>query len=455
MDYAGFTPRRLVLLVAALTAFALWNVAPAGATLSVGPSNGVLKVIGNGQDDTIVLRVDSSDPSLLAFDLNNDRVFDGTVPLGSFTAISINMGAGNDIVEIDDRGGSFTDKKPTTMFGGDGDDVMEGGRGAEAFLGQGGNDTVIWRAGEGNDLISGDVGADKVAVKGTIDAETVTISASGSHVRVTRNLDSALVDLNGVEDLEVATFGGNDAILASPGVGNLIKLKLGAGGFGGSDDNLVMGSDSADVIVGGGGADSLEGRGGDDQIDAGDGEDTLLGGTGTDAMTGGAGADSFSCDVAGEALDLQPIDFTQGTCSTLEAPPVSQPPASEPPASQPPALPAAEQPALGFGRPVVRATREGLRVTLRNTSASTLSVSVRAAERLGSSRTMRYRVVRKTIPAGGRATLRLRAPSALRARIARRLDRFGRVVRRPRVTVTNVATTGKLSVRPRLTLRTN
>jgi hypothetical protein len=44
-------------------------------------------------------------------------------------------------------------------------------------------------------------------------------------------------------------------------------------------------------------------------------------------------------------------------------------------------------------------------------------------------------------------------PRALRARIGRQLTLRGRVVRRPKVTVTNVATTGKRSVSPRLTLR--
>jgi hypothetical protein len=446
MNDALLNPRRL-LLVAALTVFALWNVAPAGATMTIGQSNGVLRITGDGQDDKIVLRVDISDPSLLAFDVGNDGVFDGTVPLGSFNSIVFDMGGGNDFAGITERGGSFTDKKPTAMFGGDGDDFLQGGKGAESLLGGGGNDTVFWTAGGGNDVISGDAGSDKVVVRGTSGAETVTASSNGSHVHVT--FDSELIDLNGVEDLDVLTFSGNDGIIASAGVGTLIKLNLNAGGPVRPDDDVVIGSDSGDVIAGGLGADRLEGRGGDDLINAGDGSDTLLGGAGKDAMTGGPGADSFECDVVGEALDLEPIDFTQGTCSAPETPPVSDQPAT---GSQPAASGQSAE-ALGFRRPVVRATREGLRVILRSTSASALGVSVKVAERFGSSRTFRYRVVRKTIPAGGRVALRLRAPRPLRARIARKLDRLGRVVRRPRVTVTNVATAGKLSVSPRLTLR--
>lgn len=64
----------------------------------------------------------------------------------------------------------------------------------------------------------------------------------------------------------------------------------------------------------------------------------------------------------------------------------------------------------------------------------------------------RYRIVRKTIAAGGKVTLNLRAPRALRQRIARPLAARGRVVR-PAIAVTNTATAGHTAVHPRLTLR--
>jgi len=463
-----------MLLVAALTVFAMGNVAPAGATVSIGPQSGVLRVLGDGQNDTVDLRVSKQDPSLLEFDVNNDDKFDGTVPLGSFNGIQAIMGAGNDTVRIDDSNGSFTDQKPTAIAGGDGGDVLIGGKGNENLAGGAGNDTLIgrqgndlatgevgedsfvWTAGDGIDTVSGGAGSDIVGVRGNGADETIAIAPSSLGVRLFHKPSSGMVEMIGIDDLDVATFGGNDFISAAPEVGAQMKLTFVAAGATLPDDDVVIGSDSADTIGGGVGVDRLEGRGGDDVIDAGDGDDTLLGGTGKDAMTGGAGADAFDCDVAGEALDLGPLDFTKGMCSAVETPPVSQPPASEPPPTAPPAAPAAEQPAaLGFGKPVVRATREGLRVTLRNTSASKLSVSVKVAERFGGGRTLRYRVVRKTIPAGGRSALRLRAPRSLRTRIASQLDRLGRVVRRPSLTVTNVGTAGRLFVRPRLTLRTH
>ena len=92
-------------------------------------------------------------------------------------------------------------------------------------------------------------------------------------------------------------------------------------------------------------------------------------------------------------------------------------------------------------------------MTLKSTSAAPVNVSLRARERFGGRRAARYRIVKKTIAAGGRVTLTLRAPRALRQRIARQLALRGRMVRRPVVAATNTATAGRTTVHPRLTLR--
>ena len=101
----------------------------------------------------------------------------------------------------------------------------------------------------------------------------------------------------------------------------------------------------------------------------------------------------------------------------------------------------------------MKATRTGLRVTLKSTSSAPVSVSLKARERFGSRRAARYRVVRKTIAAGGRTTLTLRAPRALRTRIARQLTLHRRIVRRPVIAATNTTTAARTSVHPRLSLR--
>jgi hypothetical protein len=187
----------------------------------------------------------------------------------------------------------------------------------------------------------------------------------------------------------------------------------------------------------------------------------FIGGSGSDALTGGEGADAFQCEGPGEVLDPQPHVLLPAIC-IASAPPVEPAPAPAPPVEAPSPAPApapgvAGLPVgfLGFGKPVVRATREGLRVTLTNVHSAPVELKLATSERFRTARgtrTARYRLVQKTIPAGARATLRLRASRALRRQVAAQLSRVGRVVRRPSLTVTNVATGGKRSVRPRLTL---
>jgi hypothetical protein len=468
------------MVVAAVVSFLLWSVASADAAVSVGPSGGVLKITGDAQDDRVTLRR-ASDPSLLEFDVDGDFKPDGTVPMGNFSSISASMGGGRDAFRIDDDGGSFTDTKQTTIRGGDGADSLSGGKGSEVIIGEagidlvigdGGNDVIgggadddviVWKAADGVDDVAGGFGVDLVAAIGTNDPEDFAIVPSLSAVSLRRD-SSEVLHMNSIERLALQANGGSDRITADPQVGKLIKLTLsaGSGSVIGFDNDVVIGSDSADVINGAGGSDRLEGRAGDDKLFGDVGDDLLVGGAGTDELTGGTGKDVFECDGAGEALDLELLDQTQGPCVAPEEPQVPPvPPAEQPPGTEQPQ--GTEQPAqtiasfpagfLGFGKPVVRATRAGLRVTLRNTSAATVRISVRVTERFGTRRAVRYRTVRKTIPTGGRAALRLRAPRPLRQRIARRLDRLGRAVRRPSVTVTNVATAGKASVRPRLTMR--
>jgi RTX calcium-binding nonapeptide repeat (4 copies) len=218
--------------------------------------------------------------------------------------------------------------------------------------------------------------------------------------------------------------------------------------FGNND--TVVGSDAADVISGGSGIDNLDGRGGNDSLSGGPDADVLTGGVGSDALTGGPAADQFGCDDPSEVLDAQPDDLIPAIC----IPPAPPAPSSGGTTASAPAAAALPSGIPGFGKPRVRATRDGLRVTVTNLLSQPIVIKGAARERLSrDAKTFRYRSVKKSTPAGGRVTLKLRAPLALRKQITAKLDRLDRIVRRPQVTVTNLATSGKRVVRPRLTLK--
>jgi hypothetical protein len=471
----------LVLLATAMALVAFWNVGSASANIVIGPSNGVLKVTGDDAINAIVLRLKAGDPSQLEFDVDNNSVFDGSVPLGSFSKIEANMGGGSDLLWIKETNGTFTDKKPTTINGDGGDDDLIGGLGAEQINGDGdddtitgnggddtitgssGNDVFVRLAGDGKDTVAGGEDLDIATAFGTRFEDHLSIVPSGADVELVSEA-TPILDLSSVEELRVKTGQGSDLISAHPLLAGDTRLVIDSGtplaGVSGADgEDVVTGSEFSDVIIGGPGKDQLVGRGGDDEMFGKNGDDTLIGGAGADKLTGAAGADSFECDAAGEALDLEPLDLTFGPCVAPEEPPVEPTPAPAPqpapaPAPGPTSTPTSTQAGTaGFAKPIVRATRRGLRVTLRSTSPTRLSLRIAARERFHSRRAARYRVVRTSIAPGGRVVLRLRAPRALRARIARQLALRGRAVRRPTVTVTNVPTAATTAVHPRLVLR--
>jgi hypothetical protein len=486
---ATLAPCKLAVLAAAMLAIPFMNAAPADASVSAGVSSGRLTITGDGFSDQVALRLHPDDATTLDIDFGDNGVIDGGFPRGSFTQIGINMGGGADSVRIDDSAGVFTNTETTQIFGGEGNDTLTGGGGVELLAGDGGEDTIaggkgsdfadggtgddtfLWSFTDEDDTVTDEDGADRMLVDGSETAEHFVIdrfpAPQDGEVRVFRvaegrTLETSVVGLQDVERLDLDSFGGSDIITASPDVGGLIALDIDAGQDSDlaeesidGDDDVVTGSDAADVIAGGPGADRLDGRGGADTINGGDDADMLIGGLGSDAMTGGGGADEFQCEGLGEVLDAQPEDIVPAFC--IASPPVAEPapaPGAET-SAPPPAATGLPTGFLGFGTPVVRAARDGLRVKLTNEHSAPIAVKVVARERFKSAsgaRTARYKVVKRTIAVGARVTLRLRAPRALRAHIAAGLSRARRVVRRPIVTVTNVATAGKRTLRPRLVL---
>ena len=477
--------------LATVLAVPLIQVSPAAANVSAGVSLDKLAITGDGSDDTAVVRLHPFDPSALDVDLDDDGMFELAFARSTFTKIAVDMGGGADSFRIDESNGVFTDTEATQIHGGEGDDTLLGGGGIELLDGGGGNDvltgdeeadvlrggpgndTFTWDPPDGNDTIAGGDQIDELQVDGSGSAEQFTIERLApprdDQVHLTRiggggreAVSTSLLGIDTVEKLDLDADQGDDNIVASPDVGALMALDIQAGTdpdlpveLSATDDDVVVGSDAADVITGGSGADNLDGRGGNDSINGGPEADVMAGGSGSDALTGGPAADQFVCDDPSEVLDPQPEDIIPAICIP-PAPPAPPPaPSSGDASASAPAGAIRPGGTLGFGKPRVRATRDGLRATVTNLLSQPIVIKGAASEKLGrGAKTVRYRSVKRSIPAGGRVTLRLRAPRALRTRIAAKLDRLGRITRRPQVTVTNVATSGKRTVRPRLTLTT-
>lgn len=129
---------------------------------------------------------------------------------GDDTAVG---GAANDVLE-GESGEDF-------LLGGAGTDLVDSGRGAD-FVNGGvgtdtevlgsGDDTAAWNPGEGNDAIAGGLGRDTLAFNGSDADERMSLTADGTSAVFLRSPGSIRMDLDGVERLDLATFGGADAV---------------------------------------------------------------------------------------------------------------------------------------------------------------------------------------------------------------------------------------------------
>ena len=223
-----------------------------------------------------------------------------------------------------------------------------------------GDDTFVWNLGDGSDVVDGEAGADSRLFNGSNTSERIDVSANGNGVRLTRNIANIVMDLNGVEGINLHALGGADTITvndltgtdltqlnldlsagASPGIGDGLADTVildgtsgpdnihvaGAGtsfsvsglpadvavtGSEGANDQLVINALGGNDVVsaaglpadtvqltvdGGDGNDQIFGGDGNDQLIGGDGNDFIDGGPGNDAALLGAGDDTFRWDV--------------------------------------------------------------------------------------------------------------------------------------------------------------
>ncbi|HEV3343134.1 MAG TPA: calcium-binding protein [Pirellulales bacterium] len=278
------------------------RIMPAVTAIFIPPA-GLLSVVGDAQDNTIVISRDAAGRILV--NGGAVRVNGGAPTVANTSRISVFGLAGNDAISLDEANGALPSAQlfggagndtltggsgndllfgeagndvllgkggADLLFGGAGDDILTGGTGDDQVFGQAGNDRMIWNPGEGSDLNEGGDGIDTVEVNGGNGAETFTATPNGTRVRFDRVTPAPFfLDIGTTENLQLNMNGGDDTFTGSNGLAGLISL-------------AVDGGAGNDTITGGDGADRLSG---------GDGNDLLIGGRGNDVMFGGAGDDTF------------------------------------------------------------------------------------------------------------------------------------------------------------------
>jgi Ca2+-binding RTX toxin-like protein len=350
----------------------IWNPGDGSDLFEGGDGNDTAEVNGGNASETFTItangarvRFDRLDPAPFFLDIGttenlvvNMNGGDDTITAGNGLAglikLTIDGGAGNDTI----TGGDGND----TLLGGDGNDLITGGRGNDTAQLGAGDDTFVWNPGDGSDTVEGQAGSDTLVFNGANLDEKIDISANGSHTRLTRDIGTVTMDLNGVEHIDVNALGGADTItvndLSGTDVSEININLAGAGGGGdGQPDTIVINATNDDdvvVVFGDNGGVSvvglhtqvnitgfeaandrivINGLAGDDVVDASglaagsiqltangsDGDDVLVGSPGNDILTGGPGDDTLLSGGGQDILDGGPGNNTVLQFATVAA----------------------------------------------------------------------------------------------------------------------------------------
>ncbi|MEZ6102613.1 MAG: calcium-binding protein [Pirellulaceae bacterium] len=222
--------------------------------------NGVLSIGCNDAND-----------NLTVYRSGADTMVQSISPTGAST--TWNMGASVRSLNISTKGGSDlvnnNTNLPSTMYGGTGNDTLNGGSARDVIFGDAGNDTLNGNG--GRDLLYGGIGNDDIVGGGGDDSIYGGPGNDLAYGDFTSNVQS----FNGA-------VAGNDRIIGNDGMDLLY------GGFGNDllyghqGEDYLYGQDGNDRLFGGADYDHLMGQNGDDFLDAGSNNEYAIGGSGND-----------------------------------------------------------------------------------------------------------------------------------------------------------------------------
>jgi hypothetical protein len=185
--------------------------APGSVVVDLGGTNGTRR-FASGSFHSASVGLGSGDDELRTITGGSLADVPMTVATGNGNDVAT-TGAGNDVLNGGNGedlllGGAGTD----LVVGGNGADFINGGVGTDVEVLGNGDDTAAWNPGEGNDGIDGGLGTDTLAFNGSNGDELMSLTANGSSGVFLRNLGTIRMDLDGVERLDLATFGGADSV---------------------------------------------------------------------------------------------------------------------------------------------------------------------------------------------------------------------------------------------------
>jgi Ca2+-binding RTX toxin-like protein len=222
--------------------------------------------------------------------------------IGTTNSDTIINGVGSaGVTIVDPPAGQPFAGKEDLILGLAGDDRVLGGLGDDTAFLDDGDDLFGWDPGDGSDTVSGGRGTDTLGFNGSDAVEQFTISDTARGVQLFRDVGDILMDLNGIERIELNGLGGDDLIDASA-LTQPIELIVNGGR---GDDTAVLGPGADRFIWNpGDGDDTVDGRAGTDTLEF-NGSDAVEEFTVSDGATGGV---ELFRDVGNILMDLTNIE---------------------------------------------------------------------------------------------------------------------------------------------------
>ena len=285
---------------------------------SLALQDGADVIIGGSGSDTIYGQLGSD---IIEGGLGEDSLFGGFdddfVTGGRFD-MSFIGGSSIDIANFDINGPLTRGLLIETAHLADGDDTIDGGKGADVLLGGGGSDTMTGAS--GNDILIGDFAevrlSSNLIAEGAITTQTTSALSGtddlsggmGNDILIAGaalpNMSETLVDLYG-DNIFLGDFGEIKGARILEAATQVISIASTAGG--------------ADIITSGRGNDLVIGGEGADIIDTGLGGDLIIGDNGTLDITAGT-ISSVGLDTDGDDVITLGVD-TPNAYKTDETPP--------------------------------------------------------------------------------------------------------------------------------------
>ncbi len=286
-DHRSSRPRKLVLALAGLAAFAAADAAGAMASAVTISNKDRVNVTTSGNErNDFVISYDAVADAYFVADASGINAngtctqFDADTaicPGNNIGSITVNAGAAADTILLSS---GLLPTIEADLDGGSGDDKIVGGPAADAIDGDSGNDQLD--GGLGADDLRGGANTDLVSYASRFTGVTVTIG-------LTDDNDGNELDQTG---LRRDTVRGDVEQLVGGQSGDLIFGDESGETFsGGPGPDRIFGQNGNDAIDGSFGDDFLSGSNGGDTIIGGPDEDQLLGGSDNDVLSGSGGND--------------------------------------------------------------------------------------------------------------------------------------------------------------------